>query len=188
MRFPAIRALTAAGLLAISMQPHPARAQSSAITLTPAIVEAGSPELIRVDAPATAHLEGEWLGRKLQFFRGRDGLAWYALAGADVEATPGPSTLKVAVSGGRSAALNRQVEIHPAHYKTGSLTVPPKYVEPDAEAQKQIKADSELKARVFAASAGEPLWAGDFRAPVTAAPTDSFGTRRMFNGKLIALF
>ena len=66
-------------------------AQTPAVTLTPAEVEAGSPELIRVAAPAGARLEGDWLGEKLAFFRGRDGQAWYALAGVDVEAPVGPS-------------------------------------------------------------------------------------------------
>ena len=55
------------------------------------------------------------------------------------------------------------------------------------EELERIKAESELKAKVFAASAEEPLWAGSFHAPVTAAPTDSFGTRRMFNGKLASM-
>ena len=191
MRFPTLRLWNClpifAGMMAIVVSSDCAVAQSSAITLTPAIVEAGSPELIRVDAAASAQVDGEWLGRRLQFFRGREGRAWYALAGVDVEAAPGPSTLKVTVGGGRGAALEKEVAIHPAHYKTGSLTVAPKFVEPDPEALKQIKADSELKARVFAVSNAEPLWAGSFRAPVTAAPTDSFGTRRMFNGKLASV-
>ena len=191
MRFPTLRLWNClpifAGMMAIVVLSDCAVAQSSAITLTPAIVEAGSPELIRVDAAASAQVDGEWLGRRLQFFRGREGRAWYALAGVDVEAAPGPSTLKATVGGGRGAALEKEVAIHPAHYKTGSLTVAPKFVEPDPEALKQIKADSELKARVFAVSNAEPLWAGSFRAPVTAAPTDSFGTRRMFNGKLASV-
>jgi murein DD-endopeptidase MepM/ murein hydrolase activator NlpD len=45
----------------------------------------------------------------------------------------------------------------------------------------------QLKAKVFAVSAPQPQWSGSFRAPVTAAPTDSFGTRRMFNGKLASI-
>ena len=154
------------------------------------MVEAGSPELIRVDAPAGATLDGEWLGRKLEFFRGRDGQAWFALAGVDVEAPEGLQRCgSPCGTHGRSRAidLSRTVEIHPAHYRTSSLTVAPKFVEPGPEELKQIKAESELKAKVFAASAPEPLWRADFRAPVTAAPTDSFGTRRMFNGKLASI-
>jgi murein DD-endopeptidase MepM/ murein hydrolase activator NlpD len=167
----------------------PAAGLAQAVTVTPALVEAGSPELIRVEAPATAKVEGEWLGRPLQFFRGRSGQAWFALAGVDVQAAAGASALKISVRLGESAAhdLSRTVEIHPAHYKTGSLTVAPKFVEPGPEALAQIKEEVQLKAKVFAASAPEPLWSGDFREPVTAAPTDSFGTRRMFNGKLASI-
>jgi murein DD-endopeptidase MepM/ murein hydrolase activator NlpD len=163
-----------------------APAQSSSVTLTPALVEAGSPELIRVGAPAAANLDGEWMGRKLQFFRGGDRQAWFALAGVDVEASPGPSELKITVrlAQGGVEDFSRSVEIHPAHYRTGSLTVSPKFVEPGPDALKEIEAESQLKVKVFAASAAEPLWMGSFRAPVKAAPTDSFGTRRMFNGKL----
>jgi hypothetical protein len=164
-------------------------AQPSAVTLTPALVEAGSPELIRIDAPADANIDGEWLGCKLQFFPGRDNHAWFALAGVDVEAPAGPSQLKIVVHlpQGTVNDLTRNIEIHPAHYRIGSLTVQPKFVEPGPEALKQIEAESQLKAKVFAASAAEPLWISSFRAPVTAAPTDSFGTRRMFNGKLASI-
>lgn len=186
---PRLRCALILGLLAGGLAGAFSRAQSYAVTLTPAFVEAGSPELIRVDAPVASTLEGEWMGRKLQFFHGHDNRAWFALVGVDVEAPAGPSQLKIVVRQAQGAAsdLTRAVEIHPAHYRTGSLTVPPKFVEPDPEALKQIEAESQLKAKVFASSAAEPLWSASFRAPVTAAPTDSFGTRRMFNGKLASV-
>jgi biotin carboxyl carrier protein len=166
-----------------------AQAGSRQITLTPAIVEAGSPELIRVDATAATQLDGEWLGRKLEFFPSRDGYAWFALAGVDVEAPVGPSSLRVGVklADGAVRELNLTVEIHPAHYRTESLTVSPKFVQPGPEALKEIEAQRLLKAKVYAASAPEPEWTGNFRAPVAAAPTDSFGVRRMFNGKLASI-
>ena len=167
----------------------PARSQYPAVSLTPAVVEAGSPVLIRVEAAEVSGVDGEWLGRKVDFFRGAGGQAWFALAGVDVEGTVGPSTLRIRVrlSGGGVRDLSRTVEIHPAHYRTGSLTVAPKFVEPGPEDLERIEAESQLKAKVFAASAPEPLWAASFRAPVNAAPTDSFGTRRIFNGKLASV-
>jgi hypothetical protein len=165
-----------------------ARAQS-AVTLTPAVVEAGAPELIRVDAPASATLEGEWAAHKLAFFRGREDQAWFALAGVDVEAPVGLSQLKIAVVLPHAATRNltRTVEIHAAHYRTSTLTVQPQFVEPGPEALKQIEGDAKLKSAVFQSSARDPLWTGSFRAPVTADATDSFGTRRMFNGKLASV-
>ena len=175
----------------------PMHAQAPAVSLTPAVVEAGSPELIRVDVPADTttdttgdtKIEGEWLGQKLAFFWSRDRHAWYALAGVDVEGPPGPSNLGIrAVSKNSSATdLSRSIDIHEAHYRTGTLTVSPKFVQPPAEESARIKAEIELKAKVFAASAPEPLWSGDFRAPVHAPPTDSFGTRRTFNGQLASV-
>jgi len=53
--------------------PIAATAQEPEVTLTPAIVVAGAPELIRVSATAVATVDGEWQGKKLAFFRGRDG-------------------------------------------------------------------------------------------------------------------
>jgi hypothetical protein len=165
-----------------------APAQTPLVTLTPAVVAAGSPELIRVSASGAIGVDGEWMGHKLEFFRGRDGRTWFAMAGVDVEGAVGPSALQISVhttSGVRE--VSRPVEIQAAHYRTGALTVEPKFVSPGPEELKQIEAESQLKAQVFSAISPEPLWSGNFRAPVTAPPTDSFGTRRIFNGKLASV-
>jgi hypothetical protein len=173
---------------AICVRPASSQAPRSddEVTLTPAVVEAGSPELIRVAAPAGATLDGEWLGRKLAFFRGRNGNAWFAFAGVDVEAPAGPSSLRISAqtTKGPSVDLSRTIEIHPAHYRSTTLTVAPQFVAPPPENLSRIKAEVELKNKIFATSAPEPLWLGDFLAPVDAPPTDSFGTRRIFNGQL----
>ena len=180
--------------LSVALVAGTAAAQQAAapgmrVGITPELVKAGSPELIRVNRPDVASVEGDWLGRKLQFFRGGDGRAWFALAGVDVEGAVGPSTLQVSarLANGASIDLSRTVEIHPAHYRSTALNVPPKFVEPGPDELKQAAQDSEIKARIFAASAEQPLWKGNFRAPVKARPTDSFGTRRIFNGKLASI-
>ena len=185
-----VRGVGVAGILfaELAAMSAPALAQTGAVTLTPAAVEAGPPVLIQlngVDAPATATIDSEWMGRRIEFFHGR---GWLALVGVDVASATGPSTLKITVkANGVVQDLSRTVEIKEAHYKTESLTVAEGFVEPKADALARIKAESELKARVFGASAHEPLWDGDFRAPVASTPTDSFGTRRMFNGKLASI-
>lgn len=177
------------GFLAVALSATPANAQSPSVSWSPVLVEAGSPVLIRVEADGVVGVDGEWLERKIEFFRGADGQTWFALAGVDVEGATGPSTLRIRIrlSGGGVRDLSRTVQIHPAHYRTGSLTVAQKFVEPGPEDLERIEAESQLKRKVFAASAHEPLWAGSFRAPVTAPPTDSFGTRRIFNGKLASV-
>jgi murein DD-endopeptidase MepM/ murein hydrolase activator NlpD len=168
-----------------SFAQHPVA--KSVVSLTPAVVEAGSPELIVISTPNVKSISGEWLGHKIEFFR--RGEKWVALAGVDVEGPVGPSTLRInaQLDDGGPRYLSKTIEIHPAHYRTGKLTVPPKFVEPGPEEQKEIAADAEIKKGVFASSVDEPLWHAGFRAPVNAPPTDSFGTRRMFNGKLASI-
>jgi hypothetical protein len=184
-------ALEVAALLCLLGSPA-LRAQppASAVNVTPAIVIAGSPELIRVDGPANASLDGEWLGRKLQFFREANHRSWVALAGVDVEAPVGPSALMIHAtfpSGGPAITWNRAIDIHPAHYRTATISVEPKFIEPGPDQLKQIETEKQIKESVFASSAAEPLWRGSFRAPVRAPPTDSFGTRRTFNGTLASI-
>jgi murein DD-endopeptidase MepM/ murein hydrolase activator NlpD len=182
-------------VLAAAISPQSGRAQTGVqVSITPSAVVAGSPELIRVNLPAVAtseggRPEGTWLGQELQLFRGSDGREWYALAGVDVQAQVGSSNLQISTrtAAGATIDLSRTVEILPAHYRTSALTVAPKFVEPGPEEMTRIKAERALKNKVFATSATAPLWSGDFRAPVHAAPTDSFGTRRIFNGKLASI-
>jgi len=179
--------------LVLGIPALPARALAPGVTLTPANVESGSPELIRVQSPyVLARIEGEWLGRKLQFFPNRDHSSWYALAGVDVEAPAGSSKLTITGYDGseeksQSRDFSITVPIHPAHYRTSSITVEPKFVEPGPEDQKEIDAATKAKQAAYANLADKQLWSGNFLAPVKAAPTDSFGTRRTFNGKLASI-
>ncbi len=199
MRFP--RVTCASGIVFFLFAASAAIAQSSAITLTPALVEAGSPELIRVAAAAGARVEGQWQGHALQFFPGRavarkaaagkgapGASAWFALAGVDVETPAGPSTLTVTIRlHDTHSEISRTIAIHQAHYRTTSITVEPKFVEPGPEEQAIIEADHKAKEKAYAATADKPLWSASFLAPVPAQSTDSFGTRRTFNGKLASI-
>jgi hypothetical protein len=173
-------------VLALWLTPTLAGSQSPAVSLNPAVVEAGSPELIRVEASGVTKIEGEWMGRKLEFFRGLNGTAWFALAGVDVDAPIGPSALKITVHDAESGtrALSRTVQIHSAHYRTSSLTVAPQFVQPGPDALKQIAADQLLTEKAYASITPEPLWKGNFLAPVDSPQTERFGTRRIFNGTL----
>src|ERR1700722_8188314 len=95
-----------------------AHGQSLQVSVSPAVVEAGAPELIRVDAPTAESVEGEWLGHKVRFFRQRSG-EWVALAGVDVEAPIGPSALHLtAQEQGGNTLQSVHVDIHAAHYRT----------------------------------------------------------------------
>jgi murein DD-endopeptidase MepM/ murein hydrolase activator NlpD len=80
-----------------------------------------------------------------------------------------------------------QVSVKAATYRTTTLHVQEKFVTPDAATLQQIAADKAAKDAAYAHQVSEPLWNGSFHSPVPFAPTDSFGTRRMFNGKLASI-
>ncbi len=134
-------------------------------------------------------LQGTWLNHSLAFSKARDGNTWYALAGIDVEQAPGTYTLKLnaTTTDGRDLHASRQVAVLPASYKTTTLHVQEKYVEPDAATLQRIAADKVVKDAAFAHQISQPLWTGSFQSPVPLAPSDSFGTRRMFNGELASI-
>ena len=161
------------------------------IATEPASLANGSPFLLSVEPiEKVASIQGSWLGKDVLFFKGQSGTnVWYALAGVDVETSPStyPLTVEATTADGGQLHATIQVAISAAHYRTGTLTVAPNFVEPDAATQKEIAADKVIKDAVFAHSATKPEWSGDFAKPVQAPATDSFGTRRTFNGKLASI-
>jgi murein DD-endopeptidase MepM/ murein hydrolase activator NlpD len=159
------------------------------LTLTPAVLSPGSPVLISVEVGDVTSIDGKLLDQPLHFFRPSEkSNKWIALAGIDVEAPVAPTMLTVTfhLSDGTTRDLNRTINLTPAHYRTTTLSVAPKFVKPSAEDEKVIEEEQALKSKVFAAAndaaakESAPLWKADFRVPVKSPPTDSFGTRRVF--------
>jgi murein DD-endopeptidase MepM/ murein hydrolase activator NlpD len=163
------------------------------IITTPAALLNGSPFLLTISPEKNVtEIKGSWMGKDVLFFRERSKQGrelWYALAGVDVEIVPGeyPLSVEATTGDGKTLHASSQILIEAARYRTGTLTVAPNFVEPDAATQKEIAGDKEIKDRIFARSADAPEWSGDFVRPVNEPSTDSFGTRRTFNGKLASI-
>jgi murein DD-endopeptidase MepM/ murein hydrolase activator NlpD len=160
------------------------------VTWSPLSLTSGSPVLFRVQLNQPAkELQGSWLGHALTFTRTKQGDGWYTLAGIGVEQAPGtyPLDLTATSTSGQSIHDVEQLKVLPGSYKTTTLHVAENYVQPDAATQKRIAADSAVKAAAYARMIEHPLWKGDFRSPVPFKATDSFGTRRTFNGELASI-
>jgi murein DD-endopeptidase MepM/ murein hydrolase activator NlpD len=181
-------------LAAMAARPAPALppGQGLAVSWSTALpgnrVEAGTPVLVRVRLSASEagrEFEGSWLGHRFAL-AGRGAERW-AIVGPDVAAQPGDSELAItaAAEAGRPAIeLHAAVAVLAADYRTSTLSVPPRFVAPGPEDQALIAAAAAAKDEAWRRTAAEPLWRGRFRAPVRAEATDSFGTRRLFNGQL----
>jgi hypothetical protein len=192
--FRSLRPLRWAVFLLLFLGVPAVRAQQNAgfhlISWSPERLESGSPVLFRIEVdPPADSLRGTWLDHPLVFTRAHQGNTWYALGGIDVEQAPGTYSLELAATeaGGREVHATQKVEVLPGTYKTTSLHVEEKYVQPDPATLARIAADKAVKDAAFAHTISEPLWKGSFRSPVPFTPTDSFGTRRMFNGKLASI-
>jgi hypothetical protein len=158
------------------------------VRLTPESLSNGAPCLITVALHEEASaVTGNWQGHPVMFFANADHRTWFALAGVDVEVHPGtyPLMIDAILKDGTHRTLHKDVEVEEAPYEKVPLTVPDKFVEPNAAALKKIAADKIVKDKAFANSAAKPEWSGDFRPPLHLAPqSDSFGNQRIFNGKL----
>jgi murein DD-endopeptidase MepM/ murein hydrolase activator NlpD len=189
-RFPAV--LVVATLFAVAGYGQASsETAEDELVLTPATPTNGSPFLITVALPEEAEsVTGRWLGHPVVFFSRRDHETWFALAGVDVEVTPGsyPLTVEATLRDGRHRTVQHEISVGVAPYTEAPLSVPDKFVAPDAAALRKIAADKAVKERAFAHSDPKPEWRGDFQPPLHLAPqSDSFGNRRVFNGKLASV-
>ena len=88
----------------------------------------------------------------LVFTRAHEGKTWFALAGIDVEQAPGTYSLDLTATGsaGHPLRASREVAVQPGSYKTTTLHVEEKYVQPDAATLQRIAADKVVKDAAFA--------------------------------------
>jgi len=162
----------------------------ASVSWNPRQLRVGSPCLFKVETSAApSSLKGKWQGRDLVFFSAGPQHVWYGLAGVDVEAMPGSYKLELEATmpDGRVLHDVQEVRVRPSTYKTERLKVPDRFVQPDAEALKQIEADQELKKKAFSRQTAAPEWSGSFHAPINSTVSEGFGTRRTFNGKLASI-
>lgn len=166
---------------------EPASARPWPVQVQPARLVNGAPVLFQVTAPATLKsLSGSWLGHDIYFSFDPDAKVWYGLAGVSLETAPGQYSLALAATtaDGGQLSQERKLIVSRAKYPSVAVKVAKKFTEPDPEQLKEINQDKVIKEDAFKHIDPDRLWDGTFRAPVTAAVSDVFGTGRTFNGKV----
>jgi len=177
--------LTLATLPLAAAKPEPLQ-----VSWIPHNIATGSPCLFRAEiASSVSSLHGTWQGHEIAFFPSADPHVWYGLAGVDVEAKPGNYTLalEATLANGKLIHEESTVLVQRAAYKTETLTVPDRFVQPDAETLRRIEADRKIKDAAFSHETTQPEWSGKFVAPIDSTVSEGFGTRRTFNGKLASI-
>ena len=160
------------------------------VSWTPLRITNGSPCLFKIiTASPVESLSGTFIGHEVRFFRGQQKNAWYGFAGVDVDTATGSYKLDVigTAKNGEKREFQHVVLVGKTTYPKVTLHVPAQFVAPSPEQQQQIERDKTLKTAAFAEGAPLPQWSGNFSMPVEAEASDSFGTARVFNGKVASV-
>ena len=161
----------------------PKRAASWVVRAKPTRLVTGAPLFLQVTPPVRlSALTATWLGHDIAF--AQSGKTWVALAGVSLETGAGsyPLVLNGTTVSGSNITDRRNFTITRGKYPIVQLTVSKQFTEPTPEQQKTIKDDQDIKHKTFTETSTERQWSGPFTAPVDAAVSDVFGTRRVFNG------
>jgi murein DD-endopeptidase MepM/ murein hydrolase activator NlpD len=167
----------------------PASAANWTVQAQPARLVNGGPVLFRVKAPVKIEsLSAAWLGHQFAFTYDALTKTWFALAGINLDTTPGTYPLELTAASASSKtplSLTRRFAVGDGKYPKlpGKLSVEGKFTEPDPEQQKQIEEASHVKKEYLSRVTPEREWSGQFAAPADAEISDVFGIQRVFNGK-----
>jgi murein DD-endopeptidase MepM/ murein hydrolase activator NlpD len=154
-------------------------AAAPAAGVEPARARPGDAVLVTVTGAGAAPA-GALLGRPLRFFAaGPD--RWQAVAPLPTEAPPGPVALALDAGGEQVPAA---LEVLPADFRSTTLSVAPRFLEPPAQARKRMAADGAALAEAYAQPFGPPRWQGPMARPRQAEVTGRFGDQRVYNGKV----
>ncbi len=103
-----------------------------------------------------------------------------AFVGIPLSATPGTAQLQITAPAAREVAF----EIQDKAYPSQRLNVPPRMVDLDAATLARVhREQAELRAALDSWSSTTPPPDLRLDLPVTGTPSDSFGSRRIFNGQ-----
>ena len=129
----------------------PASAVTWTVRAQPARLVNGGPVLFVVKPSAKLEsLTGTWLGHQFTFSYDASTKTWFALAGTNLDTTPGTYPLELAaasISSKTPLTLTRRFVVVDGKYPKipGKLSVEGKFTKPDPEQQKQIEEASQVK-------------------------------------------
>ena len=157
------------------------------ISWQPATLKPGSPAIFQVIAPRSVlSVSAKWLGHDIQLARSEKGSVWYGLGGVSLETKPGAYELAITESlpTGKAVEIRRKIKVLRATYPQITVKVAKRFTEPNAAQLAEVKADKDLKQKIFGESSQQREWSGDFKPPVSLPISDIFGTARVFNGEV----
>lgn len=156
------------------------------VSWEPKRVVNGAPFVVRVHTHAPLQtLTGELLKSRFSFEYDRQAGIWWALAGIGYDIKPGKHTLRLEATGmdGQVEPVQQDIFVFAGSYPVSRIRVPQKYIKPPQEDVERIKAEREVKSKVFSEPPSpQRYWAFPFEAPVDSITTSPYGAQRVYNG------
>lgn len=137
-----------------------------------------------VSGASLATVEGT-LGKENIFFYASGPTAFRAVLGADVDAKPAVTKLRLRAKtlSGAEIRFDVPVKIKAKSFSRESFNVPPGFDQMTPENLEEIRREQAAFARVFSSGANERWWEAPFIRPVPHEESaSSFGRRRVING------
>ncbi len=159
---------------------------AQAVTWSPEKLINGAPCVFRYK-PATPlkSLSATFLTKRVFFSFNNASGEWYGFAGVDYDTKPGNYDLAFngVATNGQKISFAQSVLIAKGFYRTSTISVPKKYVDPDPADVARILAERDLKNDLLNKVTTSQLWMGSFVAPAGIGTSSEFGSQRTYNGK-----
>jgi murein DD-endopeptidase MepM/ murein hydrolase activator NlpD len=141
---------------------------------------------VRVPSPI-ARVEGTVHGQPVTFVVAADGRSARGLLGLAADLAAGEYEVAVraeAASGGAAIEGSATLTVAKAVFRSQTLRVDPRFVQPPKDELPRIEKERAHLAELSHHVDREHPWSAPFAAPLDSAVTESYGTRRTFNGEL----
>jgi murein DD-endopeptidase MepM/ murein hydrolase activator NlpD len=145
--------------------------------VAPARARPGDVVLVSVrDAASTP--SGSLAGRPLRFWNAGE-QRWLAVAALPIETPAGPAAVEVTADGLPYAP---PLDITAPGFASTTLAVPPRFLEPPAEARRRMALDQAAFQKAWDQPFGPPHYQGPLTVPLEVEPSSHFGDQRVYNG------
>ncbi len=171
-------------IFAFCLLPYCAFAQT--VAWAPDKLSNGAPVVFQYQSPTPLKaVEGSFLGKRVFFRFDQASNAWYGFAGIDYDTKPGNHDLGLTTvaTNGQKSSFAQLIPIAKGYYRTSTISVAKKYVDPDPADAARIMKERELKNEVLNRITEKQLWTSSFVAPASLGTTSEFGSQRTYNGK-----
>jgi murein DD-endopeptidase MepM/ murein hydrolase activator NlpD len=152
-----------------------------------AAAQGGLMELTVRSVQPIAELKASWAEHTIPFWTDeRHESIRRAFVGVDLEHAPGKYTLTLQgkLASGEEVTCGAVVDVSAGHFAVEKLTLPERYVEPNAADLERANRERARLREIFATVTAERLWNGRFRLPLDGDfHGTNFGRRRVLNGE-----